>query len=406
MSVLGLIVEYNPFHNGHLYHIQQAKKITTPNTTVAVMSGSFVQRGEPALINKWKRTEMALQNGIDLVVELPTVYATQSADLFAFGSTFLLNKLGIDTFVFGSEENSIEKLDKISELLLNEPIVFKKILKDYLSQGYAYPKALAEAINIYFDDKDYNISKPNDILGLQYIYQLKKQNSAIKPCTIARQSAGHHDKSITSDFIASATAIRNNLLQHNDITEIKKVIPASNYKILLNEFQQNRINSWDNYIKSLKLLICSHSSNELHAIHGIDEGIENRLKQNILSTETFNQFVELIKTKRYTKPKIQRLLLNILLNITKEKIANLDIMNGPQYIRILGFNEKGRTHLNKVKHDIDIPIITNIRKIKSPMLEIDISSSIIYEEGLNTTSKVNEYITHAIYKKNYFSGKF
>lgn len=400
MSTLGLIVEYNPFHNGHLYHVQQAKKITNPDTTVAVMSGSFVQRGQAALINKWKRTEMALQNGIDLVVELPTVYATQSADLFAFGSIFLLNNLGIDTFVFGSEDDSIEKLDEISELLLNEPTAFKKNIKDYLSKGYAYPKALAEAINIYFGKKNYTISTPNDILGLQYIYQLKKQNSSIKPYTIARQSAFHHDNNITSGSIASATAIRNHLLQNKNITEIKKVLPNDNYDILLNESQQNRVNSWDNYIKSLKILISSQTSNELQAIHGMDEGIENRLKQFIISAETFNQFVELIKTKRYTKPKIQRLLLYILLNITKEKIANINIINGPQYIRVLGFNEQGRTHLNKIKHDIDIPIITNIKKIKSPMLEIDISSSIIYEEGLNTTNKVNEYKTHPIYKKN------
>ncbi len=399
MSTLGIIVEYNPFHNGHKYHIQQAKKITNATTTIAVMSGSFLQRGEPALIDKWTRTKMALAQDIDLVIELPTVYATQSADWFAYGATFLLHQLKVDNLVFGSETNSIEILNRISDLLLNEPTNLKKYIKDNLAQGYSYPKALSLSLNMYYNEEKLEIFKPNDILGIQYVYNLKALDSPINIHTIKRNSADYHDKKITTNNIASATAIRNYIFSNNSLNNISKVVPSSTNSLLKKELSQNRINCWNNYFRTLQIIINSVNNTDLKNIHGMIEGLENRIKQNINKADSFDDFINLIKTKRYTTPKIQRTLLYLLLNLTKTNVLSLDINKGPQYIRVLGFNEKGRSYLNKIKHDIQLPLITKIHRDKLPMLEVDIRSSNIYELGLKKNSRVDEYKRTPIYLK-------
>ncbi len=399
MSTLGVIVEYNPFHNGHKYHIQQSKKLTNAKTTIAIMSGSFLQRGEPALIDKWTRTQMALAQGIDLVVELPTVYATQSADLFAFGATSLLHHLKVDDLVFGSETNSIEILNKISDLILDEPPLLKKYIKDNLDKGNSYPKALSLSLNMYYKEEKFNIFKPNDILGIQYLYNLKLLNSPINTRTIKRNTADYHDKKITTNNIASATAIRDYILTYNKLNDIKDVVPNSTYSLLNTEFSQNRINCWENYFKTLQIIINSYSNTDLKNIHGMNEGFENRIKQNINDASSYNDFIDLIKTKRYTTPKIQRTLLSLLLNLTKTTFQSLDINKGPQYIRILGFNDNGKTYLNKIKHDIQLPLVTKIPREKPLMLDIDIRSSKIYELGFDQVSPLDEYKRTPIYLK-------
>lgn len=380
MSTLGIIVEYNPFHNGHLYHLNEAKRITNATTTIAVMSGSFLQRGEPAIVDKWTRTKMALNQGVDLVIELPFIYSTQSADWFAFGSTFLLHHLGVENFVFGSENNSIDKLHKIADVLQNEPANFKNYLKKELSLGHSYPKAISLSLEKYFNNEDFAISTPNDILGIQYLTNLKKLNSNIKPYTIKRLHANYHDQTITSKDIASATAIRKEIFTTNSLASIKSVVPSSTYELLNQEWQANRINNWGNFLNTLLIIANSKSHFQMENIHGIEEGLEKRIKDN-LTINTFEDLVKNIKTKRYTVTKIQRSLLYVLLDITKEKIDNLNVAAGPSYIRVLGFNENGRSYLNKIKKSLQLPIITNISKNKIPMLELDLIASNIYELG-------------------------
>lgn len=388
MSTLGVIVEYNPFHNGHLYHLQQSKKITNAKTTIAVMSGAFLQRGEPAIVDKWTRTKMALAQGVDLVIEIPTIYASQSADLFAFGSVFLLHHLKVDHLVFGSEFGSLEILDKVSDLLLEEPPLFKKYMKEELSLGHSYPKALSLSIDRFFNEKDLDISKPNNILGIQYLHNIKKLKSSIQVGTIKRHYAQYHDPTITKQPIASATAIRKSIFAANSLESIKTVVPISTYDYLEQEFKQNRINSWENFFQTLRINTSAQSSNQLKNIHGMVEGFEQRLKGYLFNANTFEELIKLLKTKRYTATKIQRTLLHLLLNLTVDKVSSLNVKNGPQYIRVLGFNEQGRSYLRKIKHDIELPLITKIPRDKPDMLDLDITASMIYELGFNNPSKI------------------
>jgi len=382
MSILGVIVEYNPFHNGHLYHLNEAKKQTNAETTIAILSGSFVQRGEPSIIDKWSKTKLALSNGVDLVIELPTIYSIQSADWFAFGSVRLLNSIGATDLVFGSESNSLQKLNLIADVLTEEPVTFKEYLKESLLLGNSYPKALSLSLERYLKEYKEIKLESNDILGLQYLVQLKKLKSKIKPSTIQRSGSNYLDKNLNNLF-ASATAIRNELLSNFNIDNISKFMPISTYEELINALQANRINSWDNFYSSLQIIGLNTRQKELKHIHGMSEGIENRLKEKLINSKHFYEFIEQLTTKRYTNAKIQRLLVSLLLGLSKEKLLSIEPEKGPQYIRVLGFNEQGRSYLRKIKHRIDLPLITKIPKNKHPMLEFDLQASMIYEFGLH-----------------------
>lgn len=388
MSTLGLIVEYNPFHNGHLYHLDQGKKKTGADTVVAVMSGSFLQRGEPALVDKWTRTKMALAQGVDLVVELPSIYSIQAADWFAFGSVFLLQHLFVDYFVFGSESGQIEQLNQIAEILLNEPPKFKQTLKEELSLGHSYPKALSLSFNRYLKDNEFSVSKPNDILGIQYLHQFKKLNSTVQVQTIPRHAANYHDREIGEKAIASATAIRKSLFTDLSLDKIKTVVPLTTYELIIHSLQQKRINRWENFFTPLKIILGTKSEEQLKQIHGVIEGFEQRILQFSDQANSFDEFLNLLKTKRYTATKIQRTLLYILLDLTKEKVQNMRVETGPQYIRVLGFNEKGRNYLHQIKHRLNLPLITKIPRDQPPMLAFDMMTAKVYELGF----KQPEYI--------------
>lgn len=381
MSTLGLIVEYNPFHNGHLYHLDQGKKKTGADTVVAVMSGSFLQRGEPALVDKWTRTKMALAQGVDLVVELPSIYSIQAADWFAFGSVFLLHHLFVDHFVFGSESGQIEPLNQIAEILLNEPPQFKQTLKEELSLGHSYPKALSLSFNRYLQDNEFSVSRPNDILGIQYLHQFKKLNSSVQVQMIARHTAGYHEQEIEEKAIASATAIRKSLFTDHSLDKIKSVVPASTHELLMHALSQKRMNRWENFFTPLKIILSTKNEEQLKQIHGVTEGFEQRILQFTDQADSFDELLNLLKTKRYTATKIQRTLLYILLGLTKEKVEQMKVESGPAYIRVLGFNEKGRNYLHQIKHRLNLPLITKIPKDHPPMLSFDMMASKVYELG-------------------------
>ncbi len=349
MEIIGIITEYNPFHNGHLYHINEIKKLYPNSLIICVMSGSFCQRGDISIINKWAKTEIALENNIDIVVELPFPFATQSADIFAKGAIAILNQLKVNKIIFGSELNNIEEIKKIVKKQLND----KSNIKKYLNQGLNYPTALSKSL-------DSNINTPNDLLAISYIKQIMINNYQIEAITIKRTN-NYHDNNLNNKIV-SASAIRNNLNNKN----IKKYLPIKAYKNIY------KIDN-ENYFNLLKYQIVSNINN-LNKFQTVDEGIENKIKKCIYDAKNREQLIKSIKSKRYTYNRINRMLTHILTSFTKDEANRCQNI---EYIKILGFNDKGRNYLNKIKKEVSIPIITSY-KYNSLSLTIEYRVNNIY----------------------------
>ncbi len=388
MKVLGLITEYNPFHNGHKYHLMKSKKITNSTHIVVAMSGNFLQRGEPALINKWTRAKMAIREGADLVIEVPTVFACNSAEYFALGSIGTLNSLNIvNSICFGSEMGSIDTLDNLADIFINEPLEFKNILKIYLSKGDPFPVARQKAISNYFNNNEYNniLNNPNNILGIEYLKALRLLNSKIKPITIKRIKAHYNSRDINGK-ICSATAIRE-LLNNNikKINELESVMPNNSYEILRKSIKEGKGPVFLHNLEDIILYkFRTMSLDRLKEIHDVNEGFENRLKKASIEAQNFYDFIDRIKTKRYPLTRIQRIIIKTLLEMTKNDVQILTKEKGPQYIRVLGFSEAGTSLLRELKTKAKIPIIINLNKhiikndYENKMLEYDILASDIF----------------------------
>ena len=334
---IGIICEYNPFHYGHLYHLNKIKEMYPDSNIILVMSGWITERGDLSLIDKFKKSEIALSYGVNLVVELPFKYI-QSADYFAKGAISILNKLNCDTIVFGSESNDIDNLINLANIQLNNK-KYDKLVKDYLEEGINYPTAMSKALKTISGN---TVDTPNDILGLSYIKEIIKNNYNIKPITIKRDS-NFNSKKIEGK-ITSASSIRE-LIKNKK--RFKKYVPKNSYKYL------KECVFIDDYFDYLKYKIIS--SNDLTIYQCVDENIENRIRKYINNCNTLLELLSKIKTKRYTYNRLKRILTFILLSITKEDCNNLNL----EYIRVLGFDKKGKILLNKTKKDIDIPLLTN-----------------------------------------------
>lgn len=334
---IGIICEYNPFHYGHLYHINKIKEMYPNSNIILVLSGWITERGDLSLIDKFKKADIALEYGIDLVVELPFKFI-QSADFFAKGSIEILNALGCDTIVFGSESNNIEELKELANIQLNNK-EYDKLVKEYLDEGINYPTALSKALKTITGK---TVDTPNDLLGLSYIREIIKNNYNINPVSIKRNS-DYNSKAIEGK-ITSATSIRELLKKKKSV---KKYVPKYSYKYLKD------VIFIDDYYDYLKYKIIS--STDLTIYQGIDNDIQNRIYKYINNSNTLEELLNNIKTKRYTYNRLKRCLTYILLSITKEDCSNLNL----EYIRVLGFNKKGKEHLNKTKKGINIPILTN-----------------------------------------------
>ncbi|MEA2088079.1 MAG: nucleotidyltransferase [Candidatus Caldatribacteriota bacterium] len=418
MKILGIIVEYNPFHNGHLYHLFKAKEITGADYVVAVMSGNFLQRGEPAIIDKWARTEMALNAGVDLIIELPFVFSTQDANGFAFGAIKLLDSLQIiDYLCFGCETDNLNILYSISNFLNSEPQKYKELIVHNSKNGYEFPRARAQALCEYHrifgiagleDISPLELSKllkyPNNILALEYIKHLLNLKSKIKPISIKRMGASYHQKNIKGK-ISSATSIRNEILNNlsppkadlftlND--KIKSTIPPSGFSVLEKELREGRGPiTLDSYRQYIVATLRRMSLDDISRIHGVTEGLENRIKKASLKSYTVEQLINSIKTRRYTRTKIQRIILHLMMHLTKKDIT---IFNkyGPLYTRVLGFSKKGKTLLRTIKKNSSAPLISklsnylrqaiseennNVRNGLIKMLDYDILATDIYVLG-------------------------
>ncbi len=393
MNNIGIIAEYNPFHNGHKYQLEQ---LNNYDNKICIISGNFIQRGLPALYDKWTRTKMALEGGFDLVIELPTYYAINSAEKFAFGGVNILNNLGIiSNICFGVENDDLDSLSDIANILVEEPKIYVELLKENLKKGISYAKARENAIIEYTNKKKYAniLNSSNNILGIEYLKALKKLNSNISPIIIKRQNSKYNDINIDSN-ICSATAIRE-LLNKEEILDKKEilsnVVPSSTYNLIENI----NITTLKDFEKEIIFLIRKMSIQELSQILEVNEGIEIRLKKYSFETNDIYQLVDLVKSKRFTQTKIQRILLHILLSMTKNEFNNISKDN--EYIRVLGFNKNGKNLLRQIAKNTSTPIITSVNKyIKqygiNPLLEKDILSSDIYlgKYNIDLTQKIIE----------------
>lgn len=357
MEVIGVIAEYNPFHNGHKCHLEKIKELFPNSLIILILSGNFTQRGEPALISKWDRSSIALQEGVDLVVELPYPFAAQSADFFAKGAISLLKELKANYLIFGSESNDVSTLEKLASIQLNDQD-YDALCKVYLRSGYNYPTALSLALK---DLTGETILMPNDLLGLSYVKEIRKQKAFIKPYTIKRTNSYHSDELLD---VSSASAIRK-ALENGE--EVSKAVPNSTLSHLHN---LHFMNDYFPYLKYKVLL-----ENNLDVYQGVDEGIGPRVRNAILSSTTITEAISKISTKRYTKQKINRMLGHILVGFTKEEARK---MKDIAYIRVLDYSLKGKEYLHSIKKELTIPLITNYSKLKHDMLSLEFRTTCVY----------------------------
>ncbi|NIL31453.1 nucleotidyltransferase [Bacillus sp. RZ2MS9] len=400
MKAGGIVVEYNPFHNGHLYHVQQTKKLTQSDIIIAVMSGPFLQRGEPALISKWYRTKMALANGVDLVVELPYIFATQKAETFANGAISILNALRVSEICFGSEDGQIENFYNTISVQKNEEETFNYLVKQFMDAGNSYAKATSDAFShILTSEKNIDMSQPNNILGFQYMKAILSQNSSIQAQTIKRFASHYHDETFNDQHIASATSIRKQLFsEEGSFTTIEPFLPQATTSLLAN-YKQNYgiLHNWEQYFSFFKYRLMTMSPGDLRHIYEIEEGLEHRILSKIQNSSSFYSFMEALKTKRYTWTRLQRACTHILTNTTKEEIRSANIEQHAPYIRLLGMSQKGQTYLSKNKKKIELPILTHTKTFDHAALDIEKKANSVYFSIMHEplrTQLLKQDITH------------
>lgn len=398
-EVLGIVAEYNPFHNGHLYHIQKTKELTGAKYVVCVMSGNFVQRGNTSIVDKWTKAQMALANGVDLVIELPTVYSVSSAENFAQGAVKILENLGIvDTISFGTETEDFAALNNIANILAEEPKEYTALLRESLNKGESFPKAREEALIRYLnDDKRYNdiLKSPNNILGIEYLKALKKLKSDITPVAIKRDKVYYNDDFIVDD-LASATAIRKIML-NKDFAGLIKVVPRSCYDVLTKEHGVgNVVYDLQRYEKEILYTLRRMTVDEIAELPDVTEGLEHSLKNAANYCNNISDFINIVKTRRYTQTRIQRILIFALLGISKKDIQLAKKV--VPYARVLGFNEKGKMLLSGISQkNPKMEVITSVKKFLDSnsnksykrMLEIDIFATDVYTLGYRYDSMAN-----------------
>ena len=407
-NVLGIISEYNPFHNGHLHHLNESKKMSHSDYSIAIMTGNFTQRGEPSIVDKWSKTKMAIESGVDLVIELPTLYSISSAENFATGAIKVLDSLGIVDYIsFGSECNDISILTDVANVLYNEPDEYKTLLAHELSKGISFPKAREKALMMYLNDvrRFANVlSSPNNILGIEYLKALQRQKSNIKPITIKRANASHNDNTISySSKIASASAIRN-LCLSNDISLLQNVMPESSFNILTESIKMgNIVKNLSAFDKEIIYTLRKMSIEEIANLPDVSEGLEFALKSAANECNSVVELLSIVDTKRYTKTRFQRILLYAILGITKKDMQISK--NIKPYIRILGFNNKGKGILSEIsKKNRKLELVSSVKKFmdKGPnknlklMMEKDIWATNVYTLGYEYESKANLDYTHKL----------
>ena len=405
-QVLGIIGEYNPFHNGHLYHIAKSKEETGANYVICVISGNFVQRGNTSIINKWAKAKMALANGADLVIELPTIYSISSAENFAEGAIKILNSLKIvDILSFGMETKDISILNNIANVLYAEPKEYVTILAHELQKGNSFPKARENALMMYLNDiKKYAnvLSGSNNILGIEYLKALKKTKSDIMPVGIKREKVLYNDEYMVDEF-ASATAIRK-MLMTRQFDDIRKTMPRSSYQILGQELKDGHyVIDLSKFEKEIMYALRKMTIEQIKNLPDVTEGLEVSIKNAAESCNKLDDLINIIKSKRFTQTRIQRILLYALLGIDKKK---MDVARKiSPYVRVLGLNNRGKQLLSEiVRNNPKINIVTSVKKYMDnvgnknlkEMLQTDIFATNIYTLGYESDSWANLDYTNKI----------
>ncbi len=384
MKAVGIIVEYNPLHNGHLHHIQETRRLSNCDYLICVMSGNFMQRGEPAILDKFTRTKLALENGIDMVVELPFVFTVQNADIFAYTSVSILHELGVDEIYFGSETGDIKELQDIGEILSSD--AYNHLVKEYMSTGNSYPTSSDLAMKQLSSTTSFDL--PNNILGIQYLLAGKKLSSTITFHTIKRVSTNYYDDITEKTFIQSATAIRKAILLQKDVSDF---VPTSVNEALNN----NKPVTLEGFYDMFTVILRREDKTSLERIFGMNEGLENRILK-IKEYGSVESLITQILSRRYTNSKIKRVLAHLLCNIKKDDIPSFEV----PYIRVLGMNEIGKDYLNRTKKEICVPLVTKAKEGIHPYLDIEIKVSKLYDlVGKNSVYK-NEFLPVII---KYFS---
>lgn len=405
-EVLGIIGEYNPFHNGHLYHIAKSKEETGAQYVVCVISGNFVQRGDTSIINKWAKAKMALEGGADLVIELPTIYSISSAENFAEGAIKILNSLKIvDTISFGMEANDVSILNNIANVLYAEPKEYTTMLAHELQKGNSFPKARENALLMYLNDiKKYAnvLSGSNNILGIEYLKALKRTKSNITPVGIKREKVLYKDQYMVDEF-ASATAIRR-MLMTRQFDDVRKSIPKTSYKILGEELKQgNYVLDLFKFEKEILYQLRKMTVEEIKKLPDVSEGLENSIKNAADSCNSLNELINIVKSKRFTQTRIMRILLYTLLEIDKKQMETSRKII--PYTRVLGMNEKGKQLISEItKANQKINIVTSVKKYMDDnnnknlkeMLQKDIFATNVYTLGYEKDSWANLDYTNKI----------
>lgn len=400
MNITGIITEYNPFHNGHKFHLEESKKQTKSDGTICIMSGNFVQRGGPAIIDKWKRTELALNNGVDLIIELPTFYAVSSAEFFAKGAVSILNSLNIvNNLFFGSEIGDAKALSEIAKVLVSEDERFQNILKENLSLGLTFAKAREKSLIEYLNSSEINniITSSNNILGIEYIKAILKLNSSINPVALKREGSNYNDKSLSQTF-SSATSIREVLKNTSNIEDLKNIIPLESYEVFSKLQEQDyRFTFEEEMFKYIKYKIQTNCVN-FNNLYEVTEGLDNKIIKEISSSNSLHEFILKIKSKRYTYSKISRILTHIYLGLDNDDFKDIANENN-LYVRVLGFNKTGREILSLIKANSFIPLITKVpRFTNNPLLKFDLQATACYSLLNDKVNPFNDYLQSPIIK--------
>ncbi|WP_245698263.1 nucleotidyltransferase [Sporosarcina ureilytica] len=397
MSILkatGIVVEYNPFHNGHKLHATEARKTTNAQIIIAVMSGNFLQRGEPAFVDKWARTEMALQNGIDIVFELPYAFATAHAPTFAEGAIKILDAACCDFYCFGSEDGHIQPFENSMALLDNQHTQYERKIKEAVQHGISYPQAVNAAYKDTVQTDNTNrpyvdLSKPNNILGFHYMQAAKQINSNMQAATIQRMGAAYHDEELKDQRIASATGIRKSYFETNTLHDTQNFLPGSVYQLLKAwQGDHSAFGSWKSFYPLLRLIILRDGPKRLAHVADVTEGIENLFYRAAVNHDTFDGFMHTVKSKRYTWTRIQRMLTHIFTGYSYNTRSKI---NTPTYLRLLGMTQAGRLYLNKQKKNFKLPIVSKVSSFSDPSLDIDIHAANLYALGLGKSEMNVDY---------------
>lgn len=364
MNICGIVAEYNPFHNGHLHHIQEARKLTDAEYIIVIMSGNFMQRGTPALMDKYTRAKAALSCGADLVLELPSVYATGSAEYFALGSVSLLDKLGVVTHMcFGSECGDICLLSKAAQIIFREPQNYQKSLLSHIRSGKTYPAARSAALLEVSPELSSSISflsSPNNILGVEYIKSLLRLNSPIIPITLTRSGSDYHDKRL-GIHQSSATALRQALQSHIPLQELRHQMPQEAYTITEQYLQTTSPMFINDFSEILYYKLLSEKEQGFTEYLDVSQALSDRICNNLYKFDGIDAFCQLLKTKEITYSRISRCLFHILLNIKKEHLQQcIDKLNLTPYAKILGFRKDSTPLLKEIDNHTSIPLLSKL----------------------------------------------